>query len=93
LAQTLKNCTQIKIKALGHRKKLLSRLSRGARLDSFINYIICVVDGQILANLMRLYCLKRLQSAGWSTQLLGSAGSQPVSIVIYPVSQGAEHIV
>jgi len=37
LAQTLNNFIQIKAKALGHRKKLLKRLSRRAPLDSFIN--------------------------------------------------------
>ena len=35
--------------------------------------------------------MKRLQSAGLSTQLRGSAGSQPVSIVVCSVPQGAEH--
>jgi len=37
LAQTLNNFIQIKAKALGHRKKLLNRLSRRAPLDSFTN--------------------------------------------------------
>ena len=36
LTHTLDNYTQIKIEALGHRKKLLNRLSRRAPLDSFI---------------------------------------------------------
>jgi len=35
LAQTLDNCMQIKFEALGHRKKLLNRLSHRASLDSF----------------------------------------------------------
>jgi len=34
--------------------------------------------------------LKRLQSTERSTQLHGGAGSQPVSIVVFPVSQRAE---
>jgi len=49
------------------------------------------VDGRITANLIRLYFLKRLQSAGWSIQSRGNAGSQPVSIVVCSVPQGAEH--
>ena len=48
------------------------------------------VDGRICANLIMLYFLKRLQSAGCSTQLRGSAGSQPPSIVVCSVPQEAE---
>jgi len=44
-----------------------------------------------MANLIRLQFLKRFQSVGRSTQLRGSAGSQPVSIVVCTVLQGAEH--
>ena len=43
-----------------------------------------------MANLIRLQFLKRFQSVGRS-QLRGSAGSQPVSIVVCSVLQGAEH--
>ena len=37
LAQTLNNFMQINVKALGHRKKLLSGLSRRAPHDMFTN--------------------------------------------------------
>ena len=42
-------------------------------------------------NLIRLYFLKRLHSAGWSRQLRRSAGSQTLSIMVCPFLQGAEH--
>jgi len=38
LAQTFNNFVQIKVKALGQRKKLSNRLSRRAPLNSFINF-------------------------------------------------------
>jgi len=38
LAQTFYNSVQIKVKALEHLKKLLSRLSRREPLESFIDF-------------------------------------------------------
>jgi len=53
LALTLTNFIQIKAKALGHRKKVLNRLSRRAPLDSFINSYLGL---KLMAELFRIYC-------------------------------------
>ena len=52
LAQTLNNFMQIKVKALGRRKKkLLNRLSRQAPHDSFINFYRGL---KLMAELLRI---------------------------------------
>jgi len=81
-----------KVMALGHRKKPVKQVVSSGTPRHFHEILLQFkVNGRILANVIRLCFLKRLQSAGWSTQLRGSAGSQPVSIVVCPVAQGAEH--
>jgi len=76
LAQASNNFMQIKVMALGHRKKLLSRLSLRAPLDSSTKfYYSFKVNGWFLANLIRSYF--------WRCSLLDkqhSCAGVPVSI-------------
>jgi len=65
LAQTLDNCMQIEVEALGHRKKPVNRLSRRAPLDTFINFYHGIkLMAELLRNLKGSYYLKGLWSAG-----------------------------
>jgi len=69
---------QIKVKALGHRKKTVKQLvSSGAprQFHEFLSWF--KVGGQIIVNFIRLYFLKRLESAECSTQLHGKADKIP----------------
>ena len=64
LAQTLNNFVQIKAKALGHRKKLLNRLSRRAPLDSFMN------SYRGLKLMAELYSSRRFAACDCWTQII-----------------------
>ena len=68
LGQTLDNFIQIEAEMLGHRKKLLNRLSRRALFDSFI---IFYHGSKLMAELLGIWqgynFEKGLRSAGWST--------------------------
>jgi len=63
------------------KKKLLNRFLPGH--PSTISWIIIIVNGRMIENLIGLFFLKGLRSAGWSTQLRRSAGSQQVSMVVW----------
>ena len=91
LAQILNNFIPIKAKALGHRKKPVKQVVSSGAPRQFHKFLLwCKFDGRIYCKFVEVIVLKRLRSAGWSTQLRGSAGSQPVSIVVCSVPQGAE---
>ena len=66
-AQTLNHFMQIKVQALGHRKKtVIHAVSSGAPRQFHKFLLWFKVDGRIIANLIRLYFLKRLQSVSTS---------------------------
>jgi len=69
---------QIKVKALGHRKKPVNHVVSSSVPRQFHNFLSRLeVDGRIVRNLIRLHFRQGLPSLGWSTQLRRSAGSQP----------------
>jgi len=51
LAESLNDFMQIEVKALGHRKKLLYRLTRRAPLDCFMNFYCGL---KLMAELLRI---------------------------------------
>jgi len=55
LAQTLNNFIQIKVKALGHRKKPIEQVVSSGAPRQFYKFLSWFkVDGRIIANLIRL---------------------------------------
>jgi len=79
---------EIKVKALGNHKKLLTRLSLRSQLKCFINFPSIIhdwIDGRIVSELklvIGLHFWKRPQS-GWSTQLRRIVGTGLQTETVY----------